>query len=331
MKFIINILLISIFTLSGYAFTSSDNKNLVVVYTFDEENDERFNEFTKKDLKEIGYFLSDPHHRVNDTYEKKFGKTDLSLISFSSIMNESVVRPMLNKDPRLAGFSPFNLLSYRKKSDMKTVIAHLTPELMLDILEIDDKAIRDEYIASFKPLDDLIKEKLGGKKSYLPVKGRAEDTMINFEIPFDEQEDIDDFFDEFQEKFEYAFEIKGFVIAGFYDIKESFNNEEDVMPEFLSFWSYSLCHIPYSYAIFDGENAIPEAGIFAPCSMYIYVKKGENKIVMGMPTLSSWVFALGITQKDKLEYTKKLDDEIVKIIKSLGGKSMPNGNPLLSK
>ena len=121
------------------------------------------------------------------------------------------------------------------------------------------------------------------------------------------------------------------MIAGFYNIKESFNNEEDVMPGFVSFWSYALCHIPYSYAIFDGANAIPEAGIFAPCSMYVYVKEGENKIVIGMPTLSAWASALGITDKNKIKYIEQLDREIPEIIESLGGKAVPNGNPLLSK
>lgn len=312
-------------------FVPSDNKNLAVVYTFDEENDERFNEFTKTDLKEIGFFLNDPHHRVNDAYEAKFGKTDLSVIGFSSIMNESAVRPLLNKDPRLGGFSPFNLLNYRKKSDMKTVIAHLTPEAILDILEIDDEQIRREYIASFKPLDDLIERKLGGVKSYEPLKGHAKDSMMNFEVAFDEQEDVYDFLDNFQQEFERAFEMKGYVIAGFYNIKLSFNSEEEVMPGFTSFWSYALCHIPYSYAIFDGESAIPMAGIFAPCSMYVYLKEGESKLVIGMPTLSAWAAAIGITNEKKLKYIEQLDAEIPAIIKSLGGVAVPNGNPLLAK
>ena len=312
-------------------FVPSDNKNLAVLYTFEKENDKAFDDFAKNDLKKIGYYLNDPHHRVNDAYKEQFGSTELNLIGFSSILNEDVVRPLLNKDPRLGGFSPFNLLNFRKKSDMKTVVAHLTPEAILDILEIDDKEIRETYIASFKPLDSLIEKKLGGKKSYLPLAGRSNDTMMNFEIPFEEPEDIDDFLEEFQEEFESTFETKGFVIAGFYNIKESFNNEEDVMPAFTSFWSYDLCHIPFSYAIFDGKKALPEAGIFAPCSIYIYRKEGENKLVIGMPTLSAWAGALGITDVDKMRYIEQLDKSIPEIIQGLGGKAVANGNPLLSK
>lgn len=312
-------------------FVPSKNKNLAVLYTFEKNNDKEFDSFAENDLKEIGFFLNDPHHRVNDAYKEQFGKTDLSMIGFSSILNEEVVRPLLNKDPRLGGFSPFNLLNYRKKSDMKTVVAHLTPEAILDILEIADEDIREEYIASFRPLDRLIEEKLGGTKSYIPLKGFAKDTMMNFEISFEDPEDIDDFLDGFQEKFENAFETNGFVIAGFYNIKESFNNEEDVMPGYTSFWSYDLCHIPFSYTIFDGKNATPSAGVFAPCSMYVYVKEGENKIVIGMPTLAAWSVAFGIKDAEKLRYMSQLDEEIPEIIASLGGKPVSNGNPLLKK
>ncbi|MDB2562000.1 hypothetical protein N9X61_00190 [Sulfurimonas sp.] len=312
-------------------FVPSKNKNLAVIYTFEKENDKEFNSFIENDLKEIGFFLNDPHKRVNDVYEKKFGSTSLESISFSPILNESVVRPLLVKDPRLGGFSPFNLVHYRKQSDKKTIITHLTAEAILDILEIDDKEIKEKYIASFKPLDDLIEKKLGGTKSFLPLVGLTKDRMMNFEIPFDEPEDIDDLLDEFRDNIEYAFLSKGYIIAGFYNIKESFNSDDDVMEGFTSFWSYSLCHLPFSYAVFDGERAIPGAGIFAPCSIYMYIKEGENKLVIGMPTLRTWAVALGITDREKLEKIVQLDEEIPEIFKSLGGIAVANGNPLLSK
>ena len=323
--------LVAVVVAAENKFIPSNNKNLAVVYTFDKENDAAFNSFIETDLKKIGFFLNDPHKRVNDVYEKNFGSTSLETIGFSPILNESVVRPLLTKDPRLGGFSPFNLVQYRKKSDKKTVITHLTAEAILDILEIDDNEIREKYISSFVPLDNLIEEKLGGEKSYLPLVGLTNDRMMNFEIPFEEPEDIDTVLDEFRDNIEYAFLIKGYIIAGFYNIKESFNSDDSVMEDFTSFWTYSLCHLPFSYAVFDGDNPIPEAGIFAPCSVYMYVKEGENKLVIGMPTLRTWAVALGITDREKLKKIVQLDEEIPEIFKSLGGVAVSNGNPLLSE
>ena len=309
-------------------FTPTDNKNLAIVYTYDENIDDKFFPFVKNDLSKIGFFVNDPHHNVQAVYEQNFGSTDLDNIAFSSLVNDKDVRPLLNIDPRLGGFTPFNLLTYRTQAEMKTKVAHLTPEAMLDILEITDEEVRSKFTAMFKPLDAAIVDKLGGEVSYVPVAGRAEDTMMNFEIPFEEPEDIDEFLEDFQEKFESTFEFKGYIIAGFYNVKESLNTDADVMPDYVSYWAFDLCHIEFSYNVFDGKEGVPMAGTFAPCSMYVYVREGENKIVIGMPTLRAWSGALGMTDPKKLDIIDKLDTEITSIIESLGGISVPNGNPL---
>lgn len=316
---------------AGNKFVPSDNENLAVVYTFDEIIDEKFESFIRKDLKEIGYFLNDPHRRVNDAYKNEYGSTYLDILSFSSILNESVVRPLLNKDPRLGSFNPFNLLIYRKKDDKKTYIAHLTPEAILDISQIDDVEIRKTYTKSFEVLDKSIREKLGGKKGFVKLEAYAQKPMMNFEIPIGEPEDIDDFLDDFQDKFEGAFEKKGYVMAGFYNIKESLNSNQDVMPEYTAYWSYDLCHIPFSYALFDGVNGIPVAGIFAPCSMYVYLREDEKKLVIGMPRLETWAKAIGLSDAERLSLIKRIDKEIPEIISSLGGHETNNQNPLLKK
>ena len=314
-------------------FVPSNNQNLAVEYTLenkDMEFDKAFFDFTVKPLESIGFFLSDPHHNVNAVYEQMLGETSLSQLSFSSLVSDDHARPLFNKDPRIGGFTPFNLVIYRKKSDMKTVITHITPEAALDILHISDKDVREKYIAMYKPLDDLIEKEYGSeaKKSYTKIQGYAKKNMMNFEIPFEQPDDIDEFFDAFQEKFESTFQFKGYIIAGFYNMKYSLNTENDVLPGYSNYVVWSLCHIPFSYTIFDGKNPLPQAAVFAPCSMYAYVKKGENKIVIGMPTLSAWAAALGITDKEKLQKIDELDAEIPSIIRSLGGVDVSNENPL---
>lgn len=319
-------------TSASEKFIPSNNKNLAVEYTIDGGNgelDNDFFEFTKKPLEDIGFFLNDPHHNVQNVYVQQVGATSLEQLSFSSLVNDNVARPLMNKDPRIGGFTPFNLVIYRKKADHKTVITHITPQAALDILQISDKDVRTTFTDMFKPLDAAIeKEYPAAKKSFTKLHGYAQKSMMNFEIPFDEPEDIDDFFDDFQEKFESAFETKGYIIAGFYNMKYSLNTDEDVLPDYDQYVVWSLCHIPFSYTIFDGKNPLPLAAVFAPCSMYAYIKHGENKIVIGMPTLSAWAAALNITSADKMAKINQLDTEIPAIIHSLGGVDVPNVNPL---
>lgn len=341
MKLLTVTLLTGLLSLSAFAspmkgdveFTPSDNKNLAVVWTYDTNIDDKFFPFVKDDLSKIGFYLNSPHHNVNTVYEQRgLGKSVLNTLNFNSIFAEELVVPLIKKDPRIAAFSPFNMLMYRTVAEPnKTIVTHLTPEAMLDILQIDDKEIRTKFIAGFPALDNMVDSKLGGTKSYAPLKGYATDSMMNIEIPFEEQEDVEEFMDEFQEKFESTFEHKGYIIAGYYNVKESFNSSDDNFPDYVTFWSYDLCHIPFSYSIFDGKNAQPLAGIFAPCSVYVYVKKGENKIVIGMPTLAAWGAAMGITDKEQLAKMNGLDEEITSILKGFGGVEVPNGNPLLRK
>jgi len=315
------------------SFIPSNNTHLAVEYTLNKkvgiEFDKEFFKFTKADLEKIGFFINDAHHNVNTVYEKRIGKTSLDQLAFSTLINDDVARPLFNKDPRIAGFTPFNLVIYRKKDDMKTVITHITPEAVIDILQITDKDVKNQYIKMFKPLDKTIENKFDVKKSYTTIQGYAKHGMMNFEIPFKDQEDIDDFFDQFQEKFEAAFESKGYIIAGFYNMKYSLNTEADVLLDYDEYIVWSLCHIPFSYTIFDGTNPLPQAAIFAPCSMYAYIKHGEKKIVIGMPTLGAWAAALGITDKEKLKKINQLDTEIPATIRELGGIDTSSNNPLL--
>ena len=338
MKFIKNILgtialsSLLLSTLSADKFTPSNNTKLAVEYTVEGDIDKDFFEFSKSGTKKVGFYLNDPHHNVNMVYEKQVGKTSLNQLSFSSLVNDNVAHELMNIDPRIGGFTPFNLVIYRKKSNNKTVITHIMPEVALDVLQITDTKVRGTFTKMFKPLDRAIEAKYpNATKSYTKLQGYADKTMMNFEIPFDEPEDVDDFFDDFQESFENAFVTKGYIIAGFYNMKDSLNSQEDAMPEYTAYVVWSLCHIPFSYTIFDGKNPLPQAAIFAPCSMYAYIKEGENKIVIGMPTLGAWAAALGITDKDKLKKIKQLDTEIPAIIHSLGGVDTDNQNPLLRK
>ena len=166
------------------------------------------------------------------------------------------------------------------------------------------------------------------KKSYLPYKNLAQHRMINFEYEFERPEDIDDFIDAFQNKFSLAFMDKQYLIAGYHNFMYDLEDAEEILEGYDAFWVYSLCHLEYSYNMFDNKGARPEAGLFAPCSMYMYIKKDSNKLVIGMPTLVNVLDTLDITDEKRVAYAHRLDTEIPGILTSLGMKAVTNVNPL---
>ena len=171
----------------------------------------------------------------------------------------------------------------------------------------------------------LMKKEFGSDTSMIKIKKMVENRMMHFEVPFDRPEDLDDFIDNFQEKFEEAFEDKEYIIAGFFNYKESFDGV-DRLPSYDAFWVYSLCHFKFSYTLFDNDGGRPEAGLFAPCSMYMYIKKDSNTLVVGMPRLANWAATLGIVEPGKVALVEQLDKEIPEIMVSLGAKDIGSIN-----
>ena len=307
--------------------SADTDKNLAVFYELTGKDAEaRYNKVVEEGLAEIGFNLADPHHRVNDQYKAKYGSTTLDVLSFLPAVNDSNVMPLFNIDPRLAGFSPFNMLIYKSLEEENTHVGHLTPEAILDILDIHDKELSEKFIASFKPLDELL-DKEFGKRSYKTYGKLSADRMLNFEYEFDRPEDMDDFIDEFQNKFEMSFINKEYLIAGFHNFLDTDEGEE-ALSEFDLFWSYSLCHLEYSYNMFDNKGARPDAGLYAPCTMYMYVKKGTNKLVVGMPKLINIMDTLGVKDPSRVALVAKLDKEIPEILTAFGMKAVENVNPL---
>jgi uncharacterized protein (DUF302 family) len=278
-----------------------------------------FYQLVDKGIKPIGFSVTDPHKKINDAYKEKYGSTVMTTLDFFPIVHEAKLKALLEKEPRLAGFNPFDLYSYQRKNEKTLHVGHLTPETILDILKIQDKDLRSAYTATFADLDKQIQKTLGGTTTTVEYDALPEDTMMNFEITVPRDKDLGDWIDDFQEKFEEVFEEKKYIIAGFWNFKEAYEETPDKFATYDAFWTYSLCHFTFSYNMFDHKNGRPEAGIFAPCTMYMYIKKGSNKLVIGMPKLANWQAVNSIKDPKKIELIKGLDKEIPSIMREALG------------
>ncbi|MEE8589483.1 MAG: hypothetical protein V3S80_09090 [Sulfurimonadaceae bacterium] len=290
------------------------------------EVEKKYNEMINNDIEAIGYVLSDPHERINDGYATKYGGTNLDNLAFMSVTADEGLRTLLLKSPEIGGFSPFNLHAYKVKGENTTYVGHVMPNTMMDIVGVKDAATRKEFAALFTPLDKLVDEKLGGKVEMVQYDKLTAKPMMHFEMTFERPDDLADFIDTFQEDFEAAFEDKKYIIAGYKNFRETYDDLEQDFDKYDAYFVYSLCHFTFSNGVFnlvDGQKgkARPDAGVFAPCSMYMYIEKGSNKIVIGMPKLENWIAVMSIKDKKMVDAIHTLDKEIVGIMEGLGAKS----------
>lgn len=136
-----------------------------------------------KDMESLGYILADPHERINDAYKKKFGSTKLDNLGFFSTANDLKVRKLLEKHPKLGGFTPFNLHIWKLTKENTTWYGHLTPDTMADIVGMTDKGMRKKFADSFKDFDALAAKMMKPtKKLVLEYSTLPKRTMLEFEI-----------------------------------------------------------------------------------------------------------------------------------------------------
>lgn len=309
----------------------------VKFYVADGDKEAAYNTMVNEKIESIGFVLSDPHERINDAYAHKYGnkntedgkpnpaymsdfKATLDNLGFFSVANDAALRPLLLKAPELGGFSPFNLHIYKKKGENKTYVGHVAPEAMLDIVGVKDAEVRKSFVNMFPALDSLIEKEIGGKVENVEYKALSAAPMMKFVVEFERTDDVSDFIDSFQEKFEGTFEQNKYIIAGYKNFKDVYNDMGADFDRFDAYWVYSLCHFVFSEGIFNKGR--PDAGAFAPCSMYMYIEKGTNKLHVGMPKLQNWVDVMSIKDPKMLDSIKKLDAEIITIMKGLGAKEI---------
>jgi uncharacterized protein (DUF302 family) len=192
------------------------------------------------------------------------------------------------------------------------------PDTMLDIVGVKDKEVRAKFAASFTELDKIAAAQIGSTVKMVDYKALPKQPMMTFEVPF--TGDIETFKSDFQGRFEETFEANKYIIAGYKDMKDAMANAEVKFDRFDQYWVYSLCHFKFSEGIFNRGR--PDAGVFAPCSMYMYIDKGSKKMIVGMPRLESWIAVMGINEKVKVDSIMNLDKDVIRIMEELGAKQL---------
>ncbi len=297
------------------------------------DKEEAYNTMINEKIQDIGFVLSDPHERINDAYATKYSSEPgynrtLDNLGFFSIANDEALRPLLLKEPRLGGFSPFNLHVYKYANEDVTRVGHVNPEVMLDIVGVKDKEVRSAFVESFKELDALVDQEIGGKKEVITFDKLPAKTLMEFEMEFERPEGVtkDMILDGdftgldtwMSDEFEAAFEENKYIIAGYKNFAANYRDAEAEFDKYDFYSVYSLCHFFFSYGVFNHGSA--QAGAFAPCSMYMYVEKDSNVLKIGMPYLENWIAAGGIKDEKQIASIRKLDKEIIEIMESIGAK-----------
>lgn len=259
-----------------------------------------------------GFFISE-HRDMNAPFKATFKETSFDIYNLFTVYRKDTVRNLAVKYPQIGLFTPMSMSIFTKKGDKKISVAFLSASASARMMNIpEDNA---EMVALSKSIAKALHaampngalEKVGYK-----MKKPAGDLIAKATLTLEEDADWEEVKDDFQMEFEGALAPSGFILAGFTDLGYDF--EENNITAYHYYDTYSICMLKVIYEV---AKKHPEAGAFAPCSMYMYQKTDDNKIHMAFPTVHKWISAMAIEDKASIdvlmEAQKKFEDILAKL------------------
>lgn len=274
-----------------------------------------------KKIDSIGYSTVASNKNIQVHYYNKFQEKNVEMINFYGIVNKEKIRPLLLKNPDFGAYAPFNFLAYKTldiEHDDNTWYGHIAAETMLDIIGEKDEATRQEFRDMVGSWDALVNKEFKPMmtKKFEHTKPLPDRGLLKMVMKFDEPEDMEEFIEDFVADHDGRFSTHNFIIAGFIDFKFEYEDQDLEFDKYDAYWVSMLCHFEFSNSIFN--RGIPEAGMFAPCSVYFYIPKGKNELHVGYATVDNWINALNFIDEDRINYMKAIDAEVVEIFKEMG-------------
>ena len=254
----------------------------------------------EKAFRDAGFVISG-HNDMNIAFKAKFQKTNHKMYRLFTVYKKELVLELIKISPKAALFTPLSMSIYMNNGSNDISISSMTVD---GIAKITGIPASNKYMAQYDKLmkATLVKALPNGrfeKTSYKTLKpeGKLVATFTyEMELEGSGVDVIEDELEGIQEELESSLETAGFVIAGFNRLADNFKKAGYDKYDF--FDAYSLCKLP---VIFPVAKIYPEAGAFAPCTVYMYKEKGSHIIHIAYPSVYNWISSLDITDKESKE------------------------------
>jgi len=273
-------------------------------------------------FEKAGFFINDnrdmtaPWLRQCKAGTKNFSVVDFDVYNLFTLFKKDVVVKLGKKYPNIGLFSPMSMSIYTRKGTKTISVSSLSATAMADIMGIpaDDA----DLVAYGKLIQDTLRAALpNGKveKVAYEMKQPEGPLVSTAQFAIDPDGDWEEIKDEFQENFEAALIPAMFINAGFNDL--NYEMEEAEYEGYNFYDVYSICYLEVIYTV---AKKHPEAGAFAPCSLYMYQRNGKNTMEIGFPSVYNWIASLAIDDKESHDVLVMAQKKMEDILKKLTAK-----------
>jgi len=225
---------------------------------------------------------------MNKPFMIQFKKTSFKIYTLLTVYDKELSFELVKKHPMAGVFTPMGVGIYQRKNEDTLHVAILTSEAQAKILGFDDpllKTIETKIL-------DILSKALPTAKHTINKDSLSESVPLvtKYELELD-GEDKDESFENVIMSIENDFELFGFIVPSKLNVKDMIKGDNP----YDFYKTYSICKLPVIYTV---SQSRPEAGSFAPCSLMIYKKKNEDKIVLGFPNVHNWMSSAQVENKE---------------------------------
>ena len=271
---LVNIILVFIFTMefvhADVLSNMAETKVTAQMQGSEGNAETQINDFIKK-IDTIGYSTVAANKNIQVHYFNKYKEKNIELISFFTLVNKRKLRPLLLQNPDFGAYAPFNFLVYKTldiENDNNTWYGHLDADTMLGIIGEEDPESQEVFKEMVDTFDTFVIKEMQPTKirKFERTKSLPSITKLKMVKKFETPDDMEEFIEDFIMKHDSLFSKHDFTITGFIDFKFEYSNMDLEFDKYDAYWVSSLCHSEFSNSVFN--HGIPEAGIFASCSIF---------------------------------------------------------------
>jgi len=257
-----------------------------------------------------GYSLG-INSEMNGPFQKQFQKTTFKVFTLLTVYHTKLSQDLVNAHPQAGVFVPMGVGIYQSNNEDTLHISILTAEAQAKILGTDTKILGKIEVQTLKVMKDLLPK----AKHILSEDSLKESRTLVTRYEFDlDGEDWEESKEEVEAYLESGFNPLGFVMPGFIDFNEKLTQEGTVESPYDFYDTYSICKLKVIYTV---ALTRPEASAFAPCTVMVYKKKDEDKIVMGFPAVYNWMSSAKVDDKEAHAVLMKAQKDFESILKDI--------------
>ncbi|MDQ7086021.1 MAG: DUF302 domain-containing protein [Sulfurovum sp.] len=287
------ITVLTLFTLFITASTAQD----IRIFTVDNQAGKLTAKTVEKAFTDAGFYVAG-NNDMNKAFDGKFKSHTHDAYNLMTTYKKDVAMKMIKNYPNMALFTPLSMSIFSKKGEKTLSISSMSIAGIAKIAGIPkDNA---DLVAYMQEVEEVFTKNFpkGQFETLDYTIAKPEGKLINtfsIEMDVESEDDIEDEADSIQEELEAGLRTAGFVIAGYNKLSADYGVKDR---NYDFFDAYSICKLA---VIFEVSKLHPEAGAFAPCTLYMYKKPNEKVVHFAYPAIYNWFSSIDVADKASKE------------------------------